>query len=343
MSESSTEQKAAAEQEATAEHIAELAKPPSPLRRFGLQIGVLSVGVVLLLIFIMLAPDTFLSVGIYRAFASTTPFFAIVAIPLTFVVITGEIDLSFPAVMALAMAAFVTAWEATNSILLAVVACLVIGVLAGAVNGWFVGFLGIPSIVVTLGTNFFYRGLELVVRDGSGFPLTDERFSTLRSLLVGRPFGIPAQFLWTILTATVLWVLLNRTRFGSHVYLVGDNATSAELMGVKVGWVKVRTFGLVGLFAAFAGMLSSFEVQYFWPTLGDGSLLNTIAAVLLGGTSVFGGVGSIMGTTVGAFIIGAINAGIVSTGLSGFYTQLFFGLIIILSVTLNTLISRRIK
>jgi simple sugar transport system permease protein len=146
-----------------------------------------------------------------------------------------------------------------------------------------------------------------------------------------------------MVAAIALWFLLNRTRYGAHVFLTGDNADSARLMGVNVPWVKLRTFALVGAFSAFAGMVSSFEVSYFWPTLGDGSLLNTIAAVLLGGTSVFGGVGSIMGTTVGSFIIGAINAGIVSTGLSGFYTQLFFGLVIIVSVTANTLISRRIK
>lgn len=321
----------------------EVAKPPSVIRRFGLQIGVLSVGVLLLLAFVSLAPDTFLSVGIYRAFAATTPFFALIAIPLTFVIITGEIDLSFPAMMALAMAGFVKTWQATESVTLAFIAAIVVGILAGSLNGWFVGYLGIPSIVVTLGTNFFFRGLELVVMDGSGQPLTDDRFQPLRSALVGRPFSIPAQFIWTIGAAIVLWYLLNRTRYGAHVFLTGDNADSARLMGVNVPWVKLRTFALVGAFSGFAGMVSSFEVSYFWPTLGDGSLLNTIAAVLLGGTSIFGGMGSIMGTTVGSFIIGAINAGIVSTGLSGFYTQLFFGLVIIISVTVNTVIRRRVQ
>ena len=321
----------------------ETAKPPSVIRRFGLQLGVLSVGVLMLVGFMSLAPDTFLSIGIYRAFASTTPFFALIAIPLTFVIVTGEIDLSFPAVMALGMAGFVKTWQATQSVTLAVVAALLVGVMAGCLNGWFVGYLGIPSIVITLGTNFFFRGLELVIMDGAGQPLTDPVFRPLRAALVSRPFGIPAQFIWTIAAAIGLWFLLNRTRYGAHVFLTGDNADSARLMGVNVPWVKLRTFALVGLFSAFAGMVSSFEVTYFWPTLGDGSLLNTIAAVLLGGTSIFGGVGSIMGTTVGAFIIGAINAGIVSTGLSGFFTQLFFGLVIIIAVTVNTLISRRLK
>ena len=107
--------------------------------------------------------------------------------------------------------------------------------------------------------------------------------------------------------------------------------------------MKVRAFVLVGLMAVFAGLITSFYGYYFWPTTGDGFLLYTIASVFLGGTSVFGGTGSVVGTFVAAFIIGAINAGIVSAGINAFYTQLAFGLVIVVSVVLQTIIERRIR
>ena len=141
----------------------------------------------------------------------------------------------------------------------------------------------------------------------------------------------------------LLWMLLNRTRFGAHVFLVGDNPTSARLMGVNVVSVKTRAFMLVGVMAVFCGLMTSIYGYYFWPTTGDGFLLNTIASVFLGGTSVFGGTGSVVGTFVASYIIGAINAGIVSAGINAFYTQLCFGLVIVISVVLQTIIERRIR
>jgi simple sugar transport system permease protein len=126
------------------------------------------------------------------------------------------------------------------------------------------------------------------------------------------------------------------------VYLVGDNEESARLMGVNVARTKMLVFALVGVAAAFAGLVVSLQLLYYWPTLGDGYLLNTLASVFLGGTSVFGGTGTIFGTFVGAFIIGAINAGIVAVGLTGFWTQLIYGLIIVSSVSLQSLISRKL-
>ncbi len=166
----------------------------------------------------------------------------------------------------------------------------------------------------------------------------------MHALLREPLFGVlPIQTVWMVVIGFCLWVLLNRTRFGAHVFLVGDNPTSARLMGVNVASVKIRAFVLVGLMAVFAGLMTSIYGYYFWPTTGDGYLLNTIASVFLGGTSVFGGTGSIVGSFVAAYIIGAINAGIVSAGINAFYTQLAFGLVIVISVVLQTVIERRIR
>jgi simple sugar transport system permease protein len=313
------------------------------LRRYGLQIGILSVALVIWVLFVIGSPRTFLSPQIYGAYMSTTPFFAIVALPLTLVIISGEIDLSFPSIMAVGMMAFSQVFTATRSAPLAVVACLLAGLIAGLLNGVIVVRLGIPSLVATLGTQFFWRGLVNVVTGANGTGLTVFDGSVLHQALVGKVAGfVPAQMIWTVVVAVLVWVLLNRHRFGAHVYLVGDNVESARLMGVNIASTKMLVFALVGVASAFAGLVVSLQLLYYWPTLGDGYLLNTLASVFLGGTSVFGGAGTIFGTFVGSFIIGAINAGIVAVGLTGFWTQLIYGLIVVISVTIQSAISRRL-
>jgi simple sugar transport system permease protein len=313
------------------------------LRRHALTVATLGIAVVIWLAFLMAAPDVFLNSRIYSAFATTTPLFAMIALALTLVVITREMDLSFGSVMALAMVGFVKAFDYTGNVLLSVLACLVVGVVCGLINGYLVAILGIPSLVITLGTLFFFRGVELVLLDGRPVVLRDPGVEGLRDALNGRTLDIPNELLWTIAVAIVLWVTLNRTRFGAHVFLVGDNPVSAQLMGVRVARVKIATFVIVGVMAAFTGLMTAMQLATLFPTLGDGTLLQPIASVFLGGTSVFGGTGSITGTFVGSFIIGSINAGVISAGIQGFYTQLFFGLVIILSLVLQTLISRRMR
>src|SRR5271165_6307756 len=320
------------------------AAPPSLLVRYGSQLGIIGVGVAMWLGFVVAAPRVFTDLDIYRAFAETTPLFGIVALSLTFVVITGEIDLSFPSVMALGTAAFclVTAYGGAPW-WVGLVCALATGAVCGFVNGLLVAALNIPSLVITIGTGFLFRGLELVLMGGTGVPMTADQYPQMHALLREPVFGFPVQTLWMIAILIVEWILLNRTQFGAHVFLTGDNQVSARLMGVNVARVKIKAFVLVGVTAVFCGMMSSIYGYYFWPSTGDGSLLNTIASVFLGGTSVFGGTGSVVGTFVAAFIIGAINAGIVSAGVNAFYTQYYFGIVIVISVVLQTLIDRRIR
>jgi simple sugar transport system permease protein len=320
------------------------ARPPSFWRRFGMQFGIWGVGIAMWLVFVFTASEAFTSKDIYLAFASSTPLFALMAIPLTLIVITGEIDLSFPSVMALSTATFAKIYSGTGNIWLGFAGALIAGTLSGYFNGWLVTYFAIPSLVITIGTGFLFRGIELAWMNGSGVGLTDKELSGVANLLTGRTFfGVANQFWWAVLATIILWFILNRTKFGAHVFLTGDNKTSAQLMGVDVSRVKRKTFAIMGFFAAFAGLVASFEVSYFWPTLGDGLLMNSIASVFLGGTSVFGGIGTVTGTFVGSFIIGAINAGIVASGINAFYTQVFFGLVIILSVIMQAVISKKIK
>lgn len=312
-------------------------------RTYGLQIGIFLVGVLVWVLFLIGSPETFLSFPIYHAFMSTTPFFAIMALPLTLVIIAAEIDLSFPSVMAFGMTVFTIIMKATNNLGLALIGCLLAGLVAGLLNGLLVVRVGVPSLVATIGTMFFWRGAVMVITGGNGTSLTATQETLFYKLLVGRLGGrIPAQMIWTIVIAIAVWVFLNRHKLGAHIYLVGDNVESARLMGVNVERTKMLVFAVVGVIAAFAGIVVSLEVLYFWPTLGEGYLMSTLASVFLGGTSVFGGTGTIFGTFVASFIIGAINAGIVAAGLTGFWTQVIYGLIIIGSVSMHSLLRRRL-
>lgn len=314
------------------------------LRTNALQVGITLVAVLMWIVFAIGSPETFFRGNIYQAFMSTTPFFGIMALTLTLVVITGEIDLSFPSIMTISMWVFATTMMATGNLGIALVLMLIMGTTAGMINGLIITKVGVPSLVVTIGTSFFWRGMVKVLTGGTGTSLLLTRGTPFYEVFVGRLFGfIPMQMVWMIVFGVVCWLILNRHRFGAHVYLTGDNADSARLMGVNVDRTKVVVFGMAGFAAAFAGLLASLEVTYYWPTLGEGYLLNTLSSVFLGGTSVFGGTGTIYGTFVASFIIGAINAGIVAIGMSGFWTELIYGLIIVLSVVIQTVVGRRIK
>jgi simple sugar transport system permease protein len=313
------------------------------LRRHALQIGITAVAFAIWLLFLFGATRTFTSREIYAAFMSTTPFFGIIALPLTMVVITGEIDLSFPSIMSLGMLTFSTVLMMTANPWIALVACLATGLAAGLFNGFLISWFLVPSLVVTIGTQFLWRGAVQVLTGGNGMSLVATRDTPFYNLFVGRIAGwIPMQFIWMIIIAILVWILLNRHRFGAHVYLIGDNADSAKLMGVNVGSTKTIVYGITGLAAAFAGLVVSLELSYYWPTLGEGYLLNTLSSVFLGGTSVFGGTGTIYGTFVASFIVGAISAGIVAIGWSGFWTQFIYGMIIVISVIIQAYIGRRL-
>ena len=305
------------------------------------QIGITVAFLLLWLAFVILAPATFLSDRIYLSFAQTTPYFALVALPLTMVIIAGDIDLSFPSIMALGMVGFVFLWDATGSVEVGVVAALGVGALAGLFNGVIVTFIGIPSLVVTIGTQFLFRGLTLVLVAGKSSALVATQQSQSYDVLVGRLAGIPMEFYWLVLAAIGSWLLLNRHLVGQNTYTIGDNRQAAQLMGIPIRRTRILLFVLTGFAAAFAGLMNSLQVVNFYPSMGAGYLLPTLAAVFVGGTSVFGGRGSIWGTFIGAFMIGGITAGIVAVGLTDYYVNLIYGAIILISVSIHAVLQRR--
>ncbi len=311
------------------------------VRRYGLQAGTFSMALLLWLLFAIGASSTWLKFDIYSSLMSTVPQNAgIIALALTLVVIAREIDLSFGSVMAVGSWVFVS----TGQPELGLIAGLAAGLGVGLLNGLIVVGFGVPSLVLTIGTWFFWGGIVLYGTGGKGAG-TDFASGFVQKLVTGRAFHgyIPAEFLWMIAIAIVLWLLLNRHRFGAHVYLVGDNDQSARMMGVRTGVVRIAVFGIVGFCAAFAGIASTLETNYFWPTVGSGAMLPTVAAVFLGGTSIFGGRGTIFGTVIGAFVIEAIEPGIVSLGWTGLLTQVIDGAVIVVALVMQALVMKRVK
>jgi simple sugar transport system permease protein len=311
-------------------------------RQARLELSITAVMVGIYLLFIIGNPKVFTGFDIYYSFMSTIPFFGIMALAMTLVVTLGEMDLSFPSVLALSALVFGKVFTLSGNIWLAVLVCLMIGLLAGVLNAFLVVWVGIPSLVATIGTMFFFRGMVNVIAQGKGIALVAAKSTLVYSLSVGRIGGVvPAQAVWMLVLSIAFWLLMNRHRFGSHVLFVGDNMDSSRMMGINVERVKTIVFMQMGFFAAFAGILSTLEVTYFWPSQGQGYLLTTLAAVFIGGTSVFGGMGTILGSFMGAIIIGSLEAGIIAIGLTGFWIQFIYGLIIIVSVSIYAILLRR--
>jgi simple sugar transport system permease protein len=291
-------------------------------------------------LFMITSPEVFLKGRIYQSFLSTVPIMGLMALGLTFVLAMGEIDLSFPSVMALSGFIFSITFKTTNSVILALIFSILSGVIVGFINGTLVTSIGIPSIVATLGMQFLIRGFSNIISNGLAKTVAlDKTFSY--KIFAEKLGAIPVQSIWFIGVTIFLYFLLFRHKFGEHVLFIGDNREAARMMGVNVNSVKTMVFVLMGVMASFAGILSCYRMRTWWPTMGEGYIMMVMAAVFIGGTSMLGGVASIEGTFIGAFIIGSLEAGIVAAGLSGFWTQFVCGVLIIASVTIHTLAKRR--
>jgi simple sugar transport system permease protein len=308
------------------------------------QIGITVAFLLLWLAFVVAAPGTFQRPAIYLSFAQTTPYFALMAMLLTLVVVAGDIDLSFGSIMALGMVGFIYVWRGTGSVELGIISALLVGASAGLFNGVLVALIGLPSLVVTIGTQFLFRGLAVLLVAGQNFTLTGVRSTPAGSLLTGKLGVIPMEFVWLAFVAVLTWVLLNRHRLGQNAYVIGDNREAARLMGIPIRRTRIILFVLVGVAAALAGSMNSIQVSNFFPSaMGAGYLLPALAAVFVGGTSVFGGRGSVWGTFLGAFMIGGIQAGVIAAGLTEFYTQPIYGAIILISITIHSVLQRRFQ
>ena len=309
------------------------------------QIGILIVFIMLWVVYLIGNTAVFSRFDIYRSFLSTIPFIGIMALGATFIITLGDIDLSFPSVMAVSAWVFCKLISLEVNIWVAGVVCLAVGAAIGLFNATLITKIGIPAIVATIATQFLFRGVVNVLASGQGISLVQVSDTLFAKLAVMKILGdkLPMQAVWFIVLAVLFWFILNRHRYGSHISFVGDNRESARMMGINVDMVRLLAFVIMGMLAAFTGILSNLEVKYFWPNQGEGSLMPVLAAVFVGGTSVMGGRGTIFGTVLGALMIGSLEASIIAIGLSGFWVQLIYCAVIIVCVTIYTIISGKHK
>ena len=260
----------------------------------------------------------------------TTSMIVVMAVAMTFVISAGELDLSVGSTAALAALAAGLTMQAGHGWIAGVVAGLLCGLAVGLLNGFFVTFMNIPSFLVTLGMMQFIRGLDMRLTYTKPVAIVDETFNDVFGQ--GSLGILPSLLLWSLVATAIGHFVLKYTPFGREVLATGGNRVAARYSGVNTGRTKLYCFLLTGLAAAIAGMLYSGMMQTARYTFGTGGELAAIAAVILGGTSLYGGKGSIIGTFVGALLIGTINNGLIIMGLDVSEQNMVAGAIIILAV-----------
>lgn len=301
-------------------------------------VSALVILIVMLGIFTLLNPRVFTNPITYRSIFISLPISLFVVVPMVFIVASGEIDLSFPATAGITSWVFAAAVRDGWDPFAAFVPALLLGMIVGVIVGTLVTYVGLSSLVATLGMNFLMRGIINMGTEGVAIQFPQMRETAMWQMFVGRiedfPWmrGFPVQMFWGVLFVLLGWVLFNRHKFGTQVQIVGDNPDSATEMGINVKRVKISAYVFMGIGAACAGVLSVLVNLNWWPTTGDGLLLPTLAAVFVGGTPTWGGIGTVVGSALGSGIISSIETGIIAAGLTGYVTQFFNGLVIIISL-----------
>ena len=278
--------------------------------------------------------DTFLSTGNLLNILRQAAPVLIVAIAMTFVIVTAGIDLSVGSIVALvnALAAILMAqnigWFTT------IILMLVVGGLIGLVQGWFIAFQRIPAFIVTLAGMSILRGFALWITAGYSIPITDQPgFFWLGR---GNLLGIPVPALIAILTAVAGLVCIQHTRYGRRVVATGSNLEAARRVGMPARWILCSVYALSGLACAVAGLLIAARLGSGSSNAAVGFEMQVIAAVVLGGTSLMGGRGSILGTMLSALSISIIGNGLILMHVSPFFTQIVTGIIILAAIWMNT-------
>ncbi|MGZ2223611.1 ABC transporter permease subunit [Glutamicibacter nicotianae] len=295
--------------------------------------GILAVLLILVVLMSVFAPN-FLSMSNGLNVMRAVSINAILAAGMTLVILTGGIDLSVGSVVALSGVSSVLLWTAGTPAILAVILGIIVGALTGLVNGTLVAYLGLPAFIVTLGALTYIRGLSYSLTDAQPLIASELGF---RGLGNGGIAGIPTPVVLMVVVYAVLWFVLERTTFGRHIYAIGGNREAARLAGIKVRWTLTRVYLIMGACAGLAGVIFAARVESGQPKAGEGYELDAIAAVVLGGTSLMGGRGRIVGTLIGALIIGVLSNGLVLMNVPFFYQLIVKGAVIVVAVGIDGL------
>jgi ribose transport system permease protein len=316
---------------------------PSRMRRLrlGREFGVF-VALIVLCIVLTLLNDRFLTPTNLLNIGRQVSLMGIMAIGMTFVLVSGEVDLSVGSTYGLCGIVVGVLMVAGYPLALAVALGLVIGAGIGLINGILSTYLRLPSLIATLGMLSMVRGAALILTDGK--PVTvnarngvgEADLAMFEFLGQGKLLGVPMQLVFFIVFAILGWFLLSRTSFGFRIFAVGGSAKAARVSGINVASVKIWALTLMGVLAALAGTLSlAFLPSGQAGRMGLGLELDVIAATIVGGTTLAGGEGTILGTVLGVLIIGVLRNGLVLTGVSPFAQEFLIGLVIVVAVGID--------
>ncbi|RJQ62042.1 ABC transporter permease subunit [Streptococcus pseudopneumoniae] len=260
---------------------------------------------------------------------------ALIAFGMTFVILTGGIDLSVGSILALSSALTAGLLGSGMPVTLAILISLILGCILGMMNGLLISYGKLAPFIVTLATMTIFRGATLVYTNGN--PITKGLSDTFLFQFLGQGYivGIPFPVIIMFIVFIVLYVLLHKTAFGKSVYAIGGNEKAAYISGVKLNKVKIIIYSISGMMASISGLIITSRLSSAQPTAGASYEMDAIAAVVLGGTSLSGGKGRILGTLIGALIIGVLNNGLNIIGVSAFWQQVVKGVVILIAVLID--------
>lgn len=296
-------------------------------------LGILGVLIVLSIVFSVLT-DSFLTTGNMLNLLQQLASNLIVVIAMTLVITTSGIDLSVGSTLSLASALTAVLLSSGFGSLPALMIVLAIGAIAGLLNGYVISYLMIPPFIVTLAAMIFIKGIALLLTGGYSIGISGH--SWLIELGRGRLLNIPISAMIAVIFVIIGWVILTQTRFGNYVIGIGSNEESVRRSGVNVKKIKLLTYMISGMAAAFAGVIIAARLGSGSSNVGTGFEMDVIAAVVLGGTSLFGGIGTILGSVIGVFLIGVINNGLTLMNVSPYIIQIIQGAVLLLAVIVNT-------
>ncbi|MCC8025707.1 MAG: ABC transporter permease [Clostridium sp.] len=298
-------------------------------------LGIL-VALIIICIILTFLSEKFLRITNGITILRTTSINAIVAIGMTFVILTGGIDLSVGSIMSLGGVLCSLMIARTN---IGIIPSLLIGLSAGAavglINGLCITKLRLVPFIVTLATSYVARGASYLLTNARPVSIKEEFFYEFGNGMIGNMF--PYLIIYMLIVFVIFWILLNRTRYGRRIFAIGGNMEAAKFSGIKIDRIIIITYVLSGVLAAFAGIITCAKMYSGQPVIGEDAAMDAIAGVVLGGTSMTGGFGTLTGTIIGCIIIAVINNGMNLIGLNSFWQQVAKGLVILIAVYVDAM------
>lgn len=303
------------------------------------DIFVLIIALILLCIISYIIKPVFLSqrniMNVLRQVSLT----AICGYGVTMIVLVGEIDLSVGSQQAVAGIVSVSVLNQTGNIALAIIAALFAGVIVGGINGLIITKLQMNSMIVTLGTMAIWRGASMVYTGAVSIPSAYPAFQELATGYIG---SVPNAVIIAVILFAITYFVLNHTTFGRYIYAVGGNKEAAKFAGLPVNEIKMAVYIIGGVLSMLSGVLLASRMASAQPTAGDGFEMTVISAIILGGVSLSGGIGSITGAVIGMLILGVLENALTLMDVNSFWQDITRGLVIIIAVAMDILRQKRV-